>query len=146
MSKPEALTLKATPEETLTVWKRILNNYLQNANSGAYVTISPHSVYENMINFGTNLNEVSAVDIPVEDALGVFPTDNVEAALTYLITSFSSLKNVQKFVDATYVYLLGDTPTGWQVNRWTNAGVETKASGTVGKPTNLAQCQALTYS
>jgi len=68
------------------------------------------------------------------------------AQIVYPVTigSFFPLRNVAEFSDATYRYYLGDTATGWQINRETRAlpWVRTVATGTDNKPTNLAECQA----
>jgi len=66
------------------------------------------------------------------------------AAAKSILGVATPLSNVEEFSDATYRYYLGDTATGWQVNRETRAlpWVRTVATGTDNKPTDLATCQA----
>jgi hypothetical protein len=58
------------------------------------------------------------------------------------------LDNVSEYSDGTYRYYVGDTATGWQVNRETRSlpWVRTKATGTSDKPASLSECQAESYS
>lgn len=48
------------------------------------------SVKDSMIDWGTGADQVSAVDMPIADAGGYFPTDNVEAALQQLAADIAA--------------------------------------------------------
>jgi hypothetical protein len=50
-----------------------------------------------------------------------------------------------KFTDNNYIYFVGDIATGWRVNRYDIDNIKATVDGIVNKPTNLAECQALSY-
>lgn len=58
----------------------------------------------------------------------------------------TSFTVTEKFFDGLYVYFIGDTLTGWKVNRYDLNNNRTSAQGTTNKPTSLLDCQALSYS
>lgn len=46
--------------------------------------VKADGINDTHIDFGTGANQVNAADIPLIDSLNLFPTDNVEAGMTYL--------------------------------------------------------------
>ena len=57
----------------------------------------------------------------------------------------SNFSDVQSYYSSTYTYFVGDTSSGWKCNRWDTSTEKMVSIGTVNKPANLSECQALTY-
>ena len=55
------------------------------------------------------------------------------------------MKNIIKFSNTTHVYMVGDTSTGWKVNRYDIANHLMIATGVINKPGSIYACTLLSY-
>lgn len=69
-----------------------------------------------------------------------------KANIEELISGGGDFLFTVKFIDSSYIYFVGDISSGWKVNRYNINNTLTTATGTTGKPTSLAECQALSYT
>jgi len=136
---------------------------------GAPVTIS-HSLltvpYEPVVNPEVVLNSIqilNVLDVDDKGHLRAASYKNLVAGSNVIITAAEDgsitisstgggggvlepdFVTTDKFTDTNYIYFIGDTVTGWAVNRYDIGNIKTTSSGTVNRPTSLVDCQGLIY-
>lgn len=76
----EGFRVQGTPDDTLKIWARQLNWLFKNLDT-VNVTIGTDDIKDYMIDFGTGLQQVDALDIPIVDSTGYYSSTSVEGAL-----------------------------------------------------------------
>ena len=108
------------------------------------MSYSNNLIFDDGVSFETHISEEDELFLTMLDI------DEMEITLSDLLIINSGgtnlLTDVAKYTDNSYTYFSGNTPSGWQVNRWDVNTSKTIATGTGTKPASLAECQALSYS